>query len=247
MQHEPPENTQAPVATLPAGPRDSGHTLTAMQSESVRLDAIPDGLDLDVVELGARTGMLWSRHGMALAGVGEALRIPIDRPGGAQQAQASLAELAGPNDLEVAGAGPVAFAALPFERQSAGELIVPQVVVGADPAGNQWMTATGLSTSEAYQQIQAVLDASSTEPQPTSFELTSAITPEAWRDEVVAPIRDRIVTGEFNKVVLARELRLQTDQPIDISAVLRRLHQGFGTAIIFAVEGFVGALSLIHI
>jgi len=58
---------------------------------------------------------------------------------------------------------------------------------------------------------------------------------------VVAPARDRIKAGEFNKVVLARELLLKTDQPIDVSAVLRRLNQAFSTAIIFAVDGFIGA------
>ncbi len=89
--------------------------------------------------------MLWSRHGLLLAGIGEAMRIPIARPGGAAGAQAQLAALHGDNELGVPATGPVAFGALPFDRHAPGELIVPQVVIGHDPAGNRWITTTGVS------------------------------------------------------------------------------------------------------
>lgn len=211
-----------------------------MQSHSVRLDSAVHGA-IDPVELGARTGMLWSRHGLLLAGIGEALRIPINRPDGSAAAQSQLVELQGSNELELPATGPIAFGALPFDRHASGELIVPQVVVGHDPAGNQWITTTGVSVDEGIAMAASVLAAESTAPQSTTYELTSKVTPELWRDDVVAVVRDRIVAGEFNKVVLARELMLTTDQPIDVAAVLRRLNQNFSTAIIFAVDGFIGA------
>ena len=135
----------------------------------------------------------------------------------------------------------MAFGALPFDRHAPGELIVPQVVIGTDPAGNRWITTTGVSVDEGIAMAVDVLAAESTAPQATTYELTSAVTPELWRDDIVATVRDRILAGEFNKVVLARELRLTTDQPIDVAAVLRRLNQSFSTAIIFAVDGFIGA------
>lgn len=207
-----------------------------MQAESVRLDQ-----QIDVLEVGARTGLLWSRKGLLLAGLGEAARIAIDRPSGAAQAQVALAELTGANELGLPATGPVAFGALPFDREAPGELIVPEIVIGQDPEGNHWLTTMGPTPTEALAQIAAVLDAPSAAAQANTYELTSAVTPEFWRDEVVAPVRDRIVAGEFNKVVLARELLLKTDEPINVAAVLRRLNQAFGTAIIFAVDGFVGA------
>jgi len=207
-----------------------------VQSESVRLED-----PVDTLELGARTGMLWSRNGLVLAGLGEALRIPIVRPSGAAGAQTALAELTGPNELGLPATGPVAFAALPFNREAPGELIVPAVVVGHDPDGNHWITTVGTTVTEGRGEIHQLLANANAQPEPTSYELTSTVTPEFWRDQVVAPMRDRILAGEFNKVVLARELALKTDAPIDVAAVLRRLHQSFGTAIIFAVGGFVGA------
>ena len=207
-----------------------------MQSQCVRLEQ-----PLDVVELGARSGMVWSRHGLLLAGIGEAARIPIERPGGAAQAQEQLAALAGSTELDVPASGSVAFAAMPFDREADGELIVPEIIVGEDPHGNRWITTLGVSPADGLAHAQDLLTTEPATPQATSYELRSAVTPEFWRDEVVATVRDRIVAREFNKVVLARELLLETDQPIDIAAVLRRLNQSFSTAIIFAVDGFIGA------
>jgi len=211
-----------------------------MQSVCVRLGA--GDADIDPLELGARTGLLWSRNGLILAGINEAARIPVSRPGGAARAQAELADLAGPSDLALPATGPLAFGAFPFDREAPGELIVPQVVVGLDPAGNRWMTTVGIGHDDGLSLARSLLTTpADTAPQATSYELRSAITPEQWRDDVVAVVRDRIRQGEFNKVVLARELLLDTNEPIDVAAVLRRLHQSFGTAIIFAVDGFVGA------
>ena len=65
--------------------------------------------------------------------------------------------------------------------------------------------------------------------------------PDVWRDDVVTPVRDRIRAGELVKAVLARELIVTADRPIDTARVIRRLHQRFGTAVVFALDGFVGA------
>lgn len=212
--------------------------MARMQSHTVRLDE-----PIDLIELGARSGMLWSRNGLVLAGLGEATRVSLSRPDGAQAAQQQLAALAGPNDFDksIVGTGAVGFAALPFDRAAPGELIVPTVVVGQDTHGNRWITTTSISAEDARNDIEQVLRAPAQSPQPTSFTLQSVVTPEHWRDEVVAAVRDRINSGEFNKVVLARELHVTTDAPIDTAAVIRRLNQNFSTAIIYAIDGFVGA------
>jgi len=210
-----------------------------MHSHCVRLDS---GLRvIDPFAVGARTHMVWSRNGLVLAGIGEAARIPVERPDGAAQAQQALASFTGTNELGTPASGAIAFGAFPFDRLAPGELVVPQVVVGANASGERWITAIGIESAEALDQVETLLAHERSEPQATTYELTSAVTPEHWRDEVVAPVRDRIVAGEFNKVVLARELLLATDEPIDIEAVLHRLNQSFGTAIIFGVEGFIGA------
>ncbi len=215
-----------------------------MQSECVRLNGDSDGDvdgDIDPIELGARTGLLWSRHGRVLAGIGEVARIRIERPDGAAEAQERLRSFVGANELDCPASGAMAFGAFPFDREAPGELIIPEIMVGRDPDGARFITTTGISPHEGIARAKTILSELSTEVQATSYALSSVVAPEVWRDEVVAPVRDRILGGQFNKVVLARELRLETDQPIDVAAVLRRLNQNFSTAIIFAVDGFIGA------
>jgi len=210
-----------------------------MSSVCVRLDD-----DFDVVALGAQSGLLWSLNGFVVAGIGVAERIPVTRPEGAAAAQAALADLAGADEVELPGSGVLAFASMPFDRTAPGELIVPQVVIASGARGRRWLIATGIGVDEARDLAHATAagsDTDATTPQPTTFELTSVVAPESWRDDVVAPVRDRLAAGELNKVVLARELRLQTDHPIDVREVIARLHQRFGSAAIFSVDGFVGA------
>lgn len=207
-----------------------------MKSTCVRLDA-----DIDPLEVGLRSGLLWSREGFVLAGVDEAARIRVDRPGGAAGGQAALAALAGSDEVQAPGSGAVGFAAMPFDPEKVGEIIVPRAAVGRDPTGRRWLIAVDATVAEAHDLVASALQSTRSSLQPTSFELTSPVAPETWRDSVLTPIRDRIRAGEFSKVVLARELVLRCDQPIDIESVLRRLHEGYRGAAIFGVDGFIGA------
>jgi menaquinone-specific isochorismate synthase len=222
-----------------------------MQARTVRLDP-----DLDPLRLGARTGLLWTRHSAgdpvsALAGVGKALRLPVVRPDGADEAQVALAALTGPNEVGGPATGPVAFGAFPFDPQAPGELVVPELVVGRGADGRRWLTIVddgALTPGDAIDRVfdelatsSVVGPAPSSDPDPTTFELGSVVRPETWRDEIVAAARDRIRTGELDKVVLARELRLRTDQPLDGAAVIEQLAATFPTSIVFAVDGFIGA------
>ncbi|MGF1595876.1 MAG: isochorismate synthase MenF [Acidimicrobiales bacterium] len=215
-----------------------------MKSLTVRID-----VDLDPVLLGTRTGLLWRRPDAgdavpAVAGLGQALRLPIERPGGAADAQRRLAELAGPDDVQAPGSGPVAFAALAFDRTAPGELIVPAITVARGVDGRRWLTITGdgsLGVDEAIDRVRAETDRPWAPVQPTAFDLRSVVEPERWRDDIVTPVRDRIRAGHLDKAVLARELTLRTDHPLDPATVVERLATAFPAAIVFAVDGFVGA------
>lgn len=209
-----------------------------MASTTFRLDA-----DIDPVALGARSGLLWAREGFALAGIGEAESIPFG-PGRAAEASARLAALTGVDDVDVPGTGAVAFAALPFDRELTDRLIVPRIVVGrAAIDGQRWITVVGdVSLDEAMAEVMSVLEQPvPAGPEPSSFRLDSTLAPEIWRDEVVGFARDRIQAGDLDKAVLARELRLRTDHPIDIATVVERLSSAYPAAILFSVDGFVGA------
>ena len=262
-----------------------------MFARTIRLEGAPWApADVDPLRLGARTGLLFSRTGAddpvpALAGLGEATRIPLERPAGGDRAQETLAALAGggaANEVGGPGTGPVAFGALPFDPEAPGELVVPEIVVGRGADGRRWLTIVddgSLTVAEAAARVTSAV-ARSTAPSastpappsapslpsdptlpsnptsgegasgadqgasgtdPVDFELRSVVAPEVWRDEIVAPARDRINAGELTKVVLARELRLRTDQPLPVAPIIEHLAATFPAAILFAVDGFIGA------
>ena len=208
-----------------------------MASTTYRLDA-----DIDPIALGARSGLLWAREGFALAGVGEAEIIPYG-PGSAVEASERLAALTGQDDVSVPGTGAVAFTALPFDRELQDRLIVPRIVVGRAVDGRRWITTMNdLSLDDALAEVASIMARPvPSGPEPSSFRLDATLAPEIWRDEVVGFARDRIQAGDLDKAVLARELRLRTDHPIDIAMVIERLRTAYPAAILFSIDGFVGA------
>ena len=210
---------------------------------TVRLDRA--GRELDSVVVGSRSGLLWSRGDFTLAGLGEACRLPLARPGGGADVTADLAALTGIDEVGVPGTGAVAFAAFPFDPSAPGELIVPEIVLGRGPEGRRWLTTFGhLTTDEALSRLAALAEGDppgAAGPEASDYRLRSVLLPEIWRDDVVTVARDRIRSGALRKAVFARELVLTTDQPIDPAVVLSRLHQAFRSSILFAVDGFIGA------
>src|SRR5262249_44296927 len=76
---------------------------------------------------------------------------------------------------------------------------------------------------------------------PVQSELRSSI---GWRNEVAAAART-VRRGELGKVVLARAVKLESAQPFDCVAALRRLAAGYPTCAVFAVahgdQCFLGA------
>jgi len=48
--------------------------------------------------------------------------------------------------------------------------------------------------------------------------------------------------GRLTKAVIAREICVSSDEPIDIHAVLVRLRMSFGSSYRYSIDGFVGAM-----
>ena len=217
-----------------------------MEACTIRIDH-----DLRAAEIGARSGLLWADGGFVLAGIGEARRLSLERPGGFPAVMSDLAELRGADEVAGPGSGPVGFGALPFDPDEPGEIVVPEVVVGQDEGGRRWLTviteggsrggAVDRAIDAVGRRVDELLSAPPMTAQPVDFSLTMPVTPEFWRDRIVGEARDRIRSGGLDKVVLCRELVLRTDQPIDVAVVVDRLRSVFPAAYLFLVDGFVGA------
>ncbi len=225
-----------------------------LAARTIRIDHLPAEArsDLDPFRVGIRSGLMWKGNGRTVAGIGEVLRIPIERPGGFATAQRRLAGEVGedvePGAAAVPGTGPVAFGALDFDPTSDGELIVPAHVLCRTPTGELWLTALDPAAARSQATDDAMIAAAleglprfEPGPEPTTMTLQAALTPELWRDEVVGRARALIRSGELDKCVLARELVVHADAPFDQATLMARLDQTFPTANLFLVDGFFGA------
>jgi isochorismate synthase len=128
-------------------------------------------------------------------------------------------------------AGPIAHGALPFSGTD--NLIVPARVVGIDAQGDAWLTTIG-TDPETISPVVSDL------PWPTHYTIDVVTNRAAWR-AAVTTVLDSISRGELEKVVLAREVIIDTDAPFDVAAVLRRLRNAQDGCFVFADRGFVGA------
>jgi isochorismate synthase len=67
------------------------------------------------------------------------------------------------------------------------------------------------------------------------------VTPIEQYLAAVRAVRDDVRDGKLTKAVIAREIAITADRPIDRHGVLQRLKATFGSSYRYAVEGFIGA------
>lgn len=192
-----------------------------------RLATVEDpAVDLNDVARG--DGVLFVRDGVGVAGRGVAARAPID------DMPAVLGAIAHEGDgIGEPGVGPIAIGWVPFEPGGAGEVIVPAVVVRKGPDGRRWTTVV----DDAAEQLAPVRA-----PRPTASAYTiEQVTPIDTYLTAVESVRQAVREGRITKAVIAREIAIVADRPIDRHGVLQRLKASFGSSYRFALEGFIGA------
>ena len=133
------------------------------------------------------------------------------------------------------GAGPVAIGWVPFLPGSAGELIVPAVVVGKDADGRRWVTTIDDASDD-----DDLAPPRPPEPSASAYRIEPVTPVEQYLDAVRAA-REAVRDGALTKAVIAREITVVADRPIDRHGVLHRLKASFGSSYRYAVDGFVGA------
>ncbi|MGH9216372.1 MAG: isochorismate synthase [Acidimicrobiales bacterium] len=208
----------------------------ALLARTRRLDA-----DIDLLGFAGRDGVLFERGRSGLAGRGCAARLSW--PGGDPAAAArSVAEaLAGidvDDEVRLPGCGPVAFGALPFMPGASSGLIVPAVVAGRADDGTRWITTIGEAAPDADgPNLEAELEQP---PAVHRFTVTAQRDPEDWC-ALVERATKAMAGGTLHKVVLARQIDIAADRPIDRLAVLERLRSAYPGCHIVSLAGFVAA------
>jgi isochorismate synthase len=184
----------------------------------------PGGLDLN--DVAGSDGYLFVRDGFGVAGRGVAAVLGFD------DAAEALAAI--DHDDHVGDISAIALGAVPFEPAGSASLIVPQVLVGKDAAGRQWVTRI----NDDGQPL--LPPAADTGPGAATFSV-GPLTPIPQYLAAVAAARDAVRDGTLRKAVIARQIRVGADHPIDVHAVLRRLKASFGSSYRYSIDGLVGA------
>jgi isochorismate synthase len=217
--------------------------VTALLARTRRMDA-----DVDLLHLAGRDGMLFERGRSGIAGRGCAARVawPGSDPGAAARSVAeALAGIEVDDEVRLPGCGPVAFGSLPFMPGAPSELVVPAVVAGRADDGTRWITTITPAELAADTEAMASLTAASSDgggplASARRFTVTAQREPEDWC-ALVERATKAMAGGTLHKVVLARQIDIAADRPIDRLAVLERLRSAYPGCHIVSVAGLVAA------
>jgi menaquinone-specific isochorismate synthase len=207
---------------------------------------LPDGVDVDLLAVGGSDdALLWHREGFALAGRGVALQLVlpdgIDDPDTVAAVLATLRAIPTEDSVGRPGCGPVVISALPFDRAAPATLTLPAVTVGQDLTGRRWVTTLGPVGAE-FDGIDALVALSSLGDYspPDSFTLVSPRPHEEWSALVAATV-SAVRDGQFDKVVLAREVTVVANRTFLPADILRRLRTLYPSCMVFSTGTFLGA------
>ncbi|WP_425955104.1 isochorismate synthase [Xylanimonas sp. McL0601] len=236
-------------AGRPAGRPDHAPPASEARRLVVRtapVDLPDDGLTTLVDLLPDARPLAWVRRGDGLVAWGEALRVTSRGDGRFADAEAAwqavLERAVVRDDVRLPGSGPIAFGSFAFDPASeeGGVLVVPRVVVGR--RGDQaWITT--ISPGLGAAPTAALLAPSRRTPVTAPGAVTEsdgAVAAPDWPG-IVADAVARIQAGRLEKVVLARDVVVTTEGPLDPRWLLRRLAAAYEATWTFSVAGMVGA------
>ncbi len=181
---------------------------------------------VDLNDVAGNDGYLFVRSGVGYAARGIAARVAFS------EVQKTLSEINHHNETNL-NVAPIAMGIIPFDQNSAGEFFIPQQVVGKDESGNCWLT----TIDEAPTDVEV-------SPPPAAKTNSFSVRPLTPIDkylQAVASARDAVINGKIIKAVIAREIIVEADQPIDVHSVLQRLRATFGNSYRYSMNGFIGA------
>ena len=209
----------------------------------VRSAQLPDITNL-LSLLPAEGGLAWvhgpatNQHG--IVGWDEIARITISGPERFSRAQRWWSQQCAISE----GDKPIAFASFAFDKQPGTSVVViPKVSIKRDELGT---TLTITSDSPVADLEISELIAKVSRPHVLSRGLNQVTwldgsRPVAQWQAAVDVAVSRINLGELDKVVLARDIVAQLDEPLHIGSLLLRLNEAFPECWTFCVDGLVGA------
>ncbi len=187
--------------------------------------------------------LAWVRRGEGVVGWGAAAVVRTGGPQRFAEAGAAWAELTRHavvrDEVGLPGTGPLAFGSFAFSpgSPSGGVLVVPEVVVGHRD-GRWWVTTVAAGDALPGRRTPRRRRPPQGHGQVTFAD--GARSAPDW-EAVVATAITRIGRGDVEKVVLARDLEVLAERPVDPRRLLERLAGRYPGCWTFSVDGLVGA------
>jgi menaquinone-specific isochorismate synthase len=179
----------------------------------------------------------WVRGGDGLVGWGAYATTKVSGPTRFSDARTwwhqQLEKLAISDSVHVSGTGPILFTSFSFDENEDSELVIPEVVVGMRN-GSSWITWIGDKAQPKLAQSPQMLE---------DAEYNwgdGSLSPSEWQIRVAQAIKE-IESTKLEKVVLARDLKVNSHRAIDPRKILRNLSAEYPSTWIFAVAGLIGA------
>lgn len=179
----------------------------------------------------------WVRGGDGLVGWGIYAKTLVSGPNRFADARKwwhqQLETFSVSDSVHLSGTGPVLFTSFSFDQDEESVLVIPKIVVGMRN-GSSWITWIGDQPQPALQESRQLL---------ADAEFNwgdGSLSPAEWQLRVAEAIKE-IEKTDLEKVVLARDLRINSHRAIDSRKILRNLSAEYPSTWIFAVDGLVGA------
>lgn len=204
-----------------------------------RTRELTDPVDLNDVCRG--DGFLFVRDGVGVAGRGVATEFAED---GLDGFLARLTAAAG-SATAPEGHGPAVLGTVPFLPGSTAAFCVPAVCITKATDGRTFVTVVGSREEDVSDAaLETALAACTEQRRPVPSANTFTVEPLMDVDDYLATVgaaRDAVRSGALKKAVIARDIRVRAQSPVDLHSVLLRLRASFGSSYRYCINGFVGA------
>ena len=197
-------------------------------SSTIRAVTRPIEPPADLLEHADPDGFAWIHGSGGFMTSGTAAVVEPDA------VDAVLAGIEVDDPLRWPGTGPIAVGALGFDPARPAGLVIPNEVIGCTPDGRGWITQIG---EPRHRHLRATSPPSRP---PRRVRATTQPDHDTWRQWIETTL-DEIRRGELEKVVLARELHVEADEPLSTGRLLHRLRTAQPGCFVHHAQGLIGA------
>ena len=180
----------------------------------------------DLESFAGSTGALFSGPDFGIATRGIAARVPREA------AREFLDSIDIDDEVASIGSGPLLLGAIPFDSAAPHHFLLPEEVLVRTSSGDCWLTSL-----DSAQRTKMGVEVETLEGH---FTIRHGVSVEHYL-KAVRTGRDEVCAGNLTKVVIARNIYIDSDQPIDTRAVMVRLRENYPQSFRFSFDGLIGA------